>query len=93
VKNLVTVITLAIILVGLILSGLSCAPQATLEISVTELDNGVMIRNVGNVDCLVFVSSPEGEQQFELAVGQNTTVTGISQPIEVSAVSVKSGEG
>jgi hypothetical protein len=45
-----------------------------------------MIENVGNVDCLVFVNSPEGEQQFELAVGQNTTVTGISQPIEVSAV-------
>lgn len=71
----------------LALIGLSCAPQTTLEISVTELDNGVMIQNVGNVDCLVFVSSPEGEQQFELAVGQNTTVTGISQPIEVSAVS------
>ena len=33
-----------------------------------------------------FVNSPEGEQQFELAVGQNTTVAGISQPIEVSAV-------
>lgn len=32
------------------------------------------------------MKSPEGEQQFELAVGQNTTVTGISQPIQVSAV-------
>jgi hypothetical protein len=31
-------------------------------------------------------NSPEGEHQFTLAVGQNTTVTGISQPIEVSAV-------
>ena len=61
--------------------------QTLLEISVTELDNGVMVENVGSVDCLVFVNSPEGEQQFELAVGQNTTVTGISQPIEVSAVS------
>ena len=70
----------------LALIGLSCAPQATLEISVTELDNGVMIENVGNVDCLVFVSSSEGEQQFELAVGQNTMATGISQPIEVSGV-------
>jgi len=57
-----------------------------LEISVIELDNEVMIENVGNVDCLVFVNSPEGEQQFELAVGENTTVTGISQPIGVSAV-------
>jgi hypothetical protein len=45
-----------------------------------------VIQNVGSVDCLVFVNSPEGEQQFELAVGQSTTVTGISQPIEVSAV-------
>jgi len=70
----------------LALIGLSCTPQTTLEISVTELDNGIMIQNVGNVDCLVFVNSPEGEQQFELAVGQNTTVTGVSQPIEVSAV-------
>jgi len=58
-----------------------------LEISVTEIDNGVMIENVGNVDCLVFVNSPEGEQQFELAVGENVTVTDLSQPIEVSAVS------
>ena len=70
----------------LALVGLSCAPQTTLEISVTELDSGVMIENVGNVDCLVFVNSPEGEQQFELAVGQNTTVTDTSQPVEVSAV-------
>ena len=92
-KRLVTVVVLAILLVGLILLGLSCAPQATLEISVTELDNGVMIRNVGNVDCLVFVNSLEGEQQFELSAGENVTVTDISQPIEVSAVSIKSGEG
>lgn len=65
---------------------LSCAPEATLEISVTEVDNGGMIENVGNVACLVFVSSPEGKQQFELAVGENVTVTDISQPTEVSAV-------
>jgi len=30
-------------------------------------------------------NSPEGEQQFELAVGQDVTVTDKSQPIEVSA--------
>lgn len=70
----------------LALIGLSCAPQTTLDISVTELNNGVVIENVGNVNCIVFVNSPEGEQQLELAVGQITTVTGISQPIEVSAV-------
>ena len=71
-KRLATIVTLAILLVGLVLLGSSCAPQATLEISVTELDNGVMVENVGNVDCLVFVNSPEGEQQFELAVAQGT---------------------
>ncbi|MGB5925298.1 MAG: hypothetical protein WBH01_04310 [Dehalococcoidia bacterium] len=86
-KRLLTIITLAILLVGSVLTGLSCAPDAALQISVTDLDNGVMIENVGNVDCRVFVNSPEGEQQFELAVGQKTTVTGISQLIEVSAVS------
>ena len=86
-KRRVTAVTIAILLVMLILPGLSCAPEATLEISVTELDNGVMIENAGSVGCLVFVNSPEGEQQLELAVGQNTTVAGISQPIEVSAVS------
>ena len=74
-------------ILALTLLGLSCAPEATLEISVTEADNGGLIQNVGNVDCLVFVSSPESEQQFELAVGESVTVTDISQPIEVSAVS------
>ena len=74
-------------ILALALLGLSCAPEAALEISVTEVDNGIMVQNVGNVDCLVFVSSPEGEQQFELAVGESVTVTNISQPIEVSAVS------
>ena len=92
-KRLLTIVTLTILPIGLVLLGLSCAPQTTLEISVTELDNGVMIKNVGNVDCLVFVSSPEGEQQFELGVGQNTTVTDVTKPIEVSVVSIKSGEG
>ena len=73
-------------ILALVLVGLSCAPESTLEISATEVDNGVMIENVGNIDCLVFVSSPEGEQQFELAVDESVTVTDISQPIEVSAV-------
>jgi len=75
-----------IVVVGFVLIGASCAQQTTLDISVTELDNGVMVENVGSVACLVSVNSPEGEQQFELAVGQNPTVTGISQPIEVSSV-------
>jgi len=72
----------------LALLGLSCAPEGTLEISLTEVDDGVMIENVGNIACLVFVSSPEGKQQFELAVSESVTVTNISQPIEVSAVTL-----
>ena len=75
----------------LALLGLSYTPGTSLEISVTELDNGVMIENVGNVACLVFVSSLEGEQQFELATGENVTVTDISQPVQVSAVSPTTG--
>lgn len=74
-------------ILALALLGLSCAPEATLEIFTTELDNGVMIQNTGDVACIIFVSSPEGEQRSELAVGQNITVAAISQPIEVSAVS------
>ena len=79
-------------ILALVLVGLSCAPEAKLEISVAELDNGVMIENAGNIDCLVFVSSPEGEQQFELAIGESVTVTDITKPIELSAVSLKSNQ-
>ena len=52
-------------------------------------DDGTVIENTGNFDCIVFVTSPEGEQRFELAVGENITVKDVSQPIEVSAVSLK----
>ena len=75
-------------ILALILFGLSCVPGTTLEISVTEVDNGVMIENVGSVACLVFVNLPEGEQQFELAVGESVTVSDITEPIEVAAVKV-----
>ena len=75
-------------ILALVLLGLSCAPEATLRVSVTEVDKGVMIQNVSNVACLVFVSSPESEQQFELAVGESRTVTDITKPIEVAAVSL-----
>ena len=74
-------------ILALILFGLSCAPESTLEIAVTEVDNGVMIENVGNVACLVFVNSPEGELQYALAVGESVTVSDVTKPIEVSAVS------
>lgn len=78
-------------ILALAMISLSCTPETTLEISVTEIDDGVVIENVGNVDCIVFVSSPEGEQHFELATGESVTLTGISQPIEVSAVSLREG--
>jgi len=46
-----------------------------------------MIENLSGVACIVFVDSGEGEQQFELALGESITVTGITEPIEVSVVS------
>lgn len=48
------------------------------EVCVTGVDNGVMIQNVGNIPCLVFVNSLEGQQQFELAVGANVTLVTLS---------------
>ena len=80
-KNLLLSCVLVIVLLGL-----SCVPGTTLEISVTEIDDGVIIQNVGNVDCLVSVSSSEGEQQFELAVGESVTVADIIKPLQVSAI-------
>ena len=66
--------------------GLSCAPDATLGVSVTEIDDGVVIENTGTADCIAIVTSPEGERRFELNIGESVTVTDISQPIQVSAV-------
>lgn len=74
-------------LASLALTSLSYTAGTSLEISRTELDNGVIIQNVGNIPCLVFISSPEGGQQFELAVGENVTVTDITKPIDVAATS------
>jgi len=76
---------LALALLALI--GLSYTVGTSLEVSVTDIDNGVIIQNVGNIPCLVFVNSPEGEQQFELTVGANVTVCDITKPINISAVS------
>jgi len=72
----------------LALNALSCVPATTLEVSVNDTDNGVVIENVGNVDCFVSVSSPDSEQQFELAIGKSVTVVDMLQPIVVSAVSL-----
>lgn len=48
----------------------------------------MLIENLSGVSCIAFVRSPEGEQQFELGVGESITVTGITKPIEVAAVSL-----
>jgi len=76
---------LALVLLALI--GLSYTPGISFGVSAIDIDNGVIIQNVGNVACLVFVSSPEGVQEFEVAVGKNVTIIDISQPVDVSATS------
>ena len=90
-----TILISCILAVALL--GLSCTPETTLSISVmeeslsvsvTEVDGGIVIENLSTVACIVFVNSPEGQQQFEVAVGESVTVTDISQPIEVSAVTL-----
>jgi hypothetical protein len=65
-------------LVFLALAGLSYTAGISLEVSVTDIDNGVIIQNVGNTPCLVVVNSLEGEQQFELAVGASVTLVTLS---------------
>ena len=77
---------LALSLLALI--GLSYIAEIPSEVSVTGIDNGVIIQNVGNHPCLVLVNSLEGEQQFELAVGANVTlvtISNITTPFIVSA--------
>lgn len=77
------------------LAGFQCTPgdslpisvaEGELKISVTEVDDGVEITNVSKLACVVFVWSPEGEQRFDLGIGESITVTGITKPIEVVAV-------
>jgi hypothetical protein len=68
--------TLALVFLALI--GLSYTPGFAAEVSVTGIDNGVIIQNVGGTPCLVIVNSLEGEQQFELAIGANVTLATLS---------------
>jgi hypothetical protein len=74
-------------LVFLVLIGVSYVPEISFGVSVGDVDSGVIIENVGNVPCLVFVNLPKGVRQFQLAVGENVTVTGVAQPVDVSATS------
>jgi hypothetical protein len=63
----------------LALAGLSYIAEIPSEVSVTGIDNGVIIQNVGEIPCVVIVNSLEGEQQFKLAVGANVTLTTLSK--------------
>jgi hypothetical protein len=84
----VAILTCCILtLAFLVLTGLSYMPGMSLKVAVTDIDNRVVIQNTGNTRCLVFVSSPEGVQQFQLAVDENVTVTGVAQPVDVAATS------
>ena len=85
--RIAVLISCVLALVFLALIGLSYTPGTSLEISRTELDNGVIIQNIGNIPCLIFVSSPEGVQQFQLAEAEKVTVTDITKPIDVAATS------
>jgi hypothetical protein len=67
---------LALALLALI--GLSYTRGISSEVSVTGIDNGVVIQNIGNHPCLVIVNSLEGEQQFKLAVGAKVTLVTLS---------------
>ena len=84
-------------ILALALVGLSCAsgvgPEVVvgddaISVNATLVEDVVVIENVGDVDCIVTVTSPEGEQHFELGIGENVTVANISMPIEISAVSL-----
>ena len=77
---------------GVALVGLQCTPgdslsisvaEDSLAVSVTELDGGVSIENLSGVDGIVFVRSPEGEQRFELAVGEEVTVSDVTESVEI----------
>jgi hypothetical protein len=61
-------------LVFLAVAGLSYLAGIPSEVSVTGTDGGVIIQNVGNHPCLVVVNSPEGKEQFRLAVDASVTL-------------------
>jgi hypothetical protein len=73
---ILTCCVLALALLALI--GLSYTPGFAAEVSVTGIDNGVIIQNIGGTPCLVIVDSLEGGQRFKLAVGANVTLVTLS---------------
>ena len=77
------VLTKAAIVISLVLVfslGAACPPdadpritvtQGSLAIRVTEVEGGITIENLSDVDCTVYVRSPEGEQMLELGAGES----------------------
>ncbi len=74
---------------------MACPSQSPLTISVDDqmisisavlIEDGVVVENHSTVPVIVFVNSPEGEQQFELDLGESVMVTGITAPVMVSPV-------
>jgi len=56
--------------------GADCSSsEDSLEIPVTEVQHGIVSENLSGVACIVAVTSPEGEQEFEMAAGESVTVT------------------
>jgi len=86
--RIVILICCILALAMLALIGLSYTQGFAAEVSVTGIDNGVTIQNVGGTPCLVIVNSLEGEEQFKLAVGANVTLATVSKitaPFNVGA--------
>ena len=86
---------LALCVLGVALMGFQCPPgdgvsvtidDEAIGISVVEVEGGIEITNTSEVAIIVFVTSPEGEQLFELEAGEVIRVTGITAPIEVGTV-------
>ena len=71
----------------LALTGLSYTPGISFGFSISDIDDGVVIQNAGDISCFVFVNLREGVQHFQLAVGENVTVAGVAQPVDVSGTS------
>lgn len=63
---------------ALALLSVACAPEATLSVSVAEMDDGIVTENTGTADCIAIVTWPEDQQCFRLNIGENVTVPNIS---------------
>jgi len=48
--------------------------DGSLSVLVTEVDDSIEITNTSTIAVIVFVRSPEGEQQVELAVGKRVAI-------------------